>query len=410
MATDMRFERPDLSPPGETERCGRGSKSRSPTSTRNRTQRSRDIGSCSSSTNGRPAGASSSSARSDALPTRLSDEMPVNEIVSIPFQGAGIGILADRRTTAGLSVASPPVIHRTALADAQSRSGAHRHGLLLSLLAIVIIGTARQITRPARPRRRRRRIAIGDFDVAPAWTLTTNSDAWPSRLRAWPDTSPIASNCAAAPPGARTARFPSAPRHCRQSQCAAAARLTKPARAGRHCARPTSRHRRTAPSEFLSTCRHELRTPLHGVLGYAQIMRREPKTTHPARNLVAIERCGQHLLTLINDILDLTRIEAGKCASNARPPSCRSCATTCTIIAQRAAQKGLTLRREIAAEVPREIETLPSGCARSCLNLLSNAVKFTGRGSVALSRPGEPDGMHGGVRGPDSGVGIRKTN
>ena len=68
-----------------------------------------------------------------------------------------------------------------------------------------------------------------------------------------------------------------------------------------------------AKSEFLSNMSHELRTPLHGVLGYTQILRRDTNAGDSQReSLDAIERCGQHLLTLINEILDLAKVEAGK--------------------------------------------------------------------------------------------------
>jgi signal transduction histidine kinase len=142
-----------------------------------------------------------------------------------------------------------------------------------------------------------------------------------------------------------------------------------------------------AKSEFLSNMSHELRTPLHGVLGNAQILRRDLPHDSPAQeNLVAIERSGQHLLMLINQILDLTRIESGTTEIVQQPSDIRRLVhDTELIVAQRARSKGLQLAIDIAADVPALITTDALRLRQVLLNLLDNAIKFTESGRIRLT-------------------------
>ena len=148
-----------------------------------------------------------------------------------------------------------------------------------------------------------------------------------------------------------------------------------------------ARRANRAKSEFLSNMSHELRTPLHGVLGYAQILRHNPDTsTEQYENLEAIERCGQHLLTLINDILDLTKIEAGQMQLDLQATDLRQLLEDVRmIVAQRAQSKGLQLELSIAPDLPDTITTDAVKLRQILLNLLGNAVKFTEHGSIQLS-------------------------
>jgi signal transduction histidine kinase/CheY-like chemotaxis protein len=141
-----------------------------------------------------------------------------------------------------------------------------------------------------------------------------------------------------------------------------------------------------AKSEFLSNMSHELRTPLNGVLGYAQILQRDPTVTPAHReSLDAIETCGLHLLTLINDVLDLSKIEAGRLEVNRVPCDLhRLVKNIFEIVSPRAESKGLTFSTEIAAEVPKGILTDPTKLKQVLVNLAGNAVKFTDEGSVTL--------------------------
>ncbi len=162
-----------------------------------------------------------------------------------------------------------------------------------------------------------------------------------------------------------------------------------------------------AKSEFLSNMSHELRTPLHGVLGYAQILRRNPDTsTEQYENLEAIERCGQHLLTLINDILDLTKIEAGQMQLDLRATNLRQLLEDVRmIVAQRAQSKGLQLDLSLAPDLPESVITDPVKLKQILLNLLGNAVKFTENGSITLcAAPISPDRLR--LEVIDTGIGI----
>jgi PAS domain S-box-containing protein len=141
-----------------------------------------------------------------------------------------------------------------------------------------------------------------------------------------------------------------------------------------------------AKSQFLSSISHELRTPLNGVLGYAQILLREQNFAAEHRhNLRAIESCGQHLLTLINDVLDLAKIESGKIDIDEQPCDLFDLLDNVSnIIRERIDSKGLTYRLEIGASVPAVIRTDAVKLRQILVNLLGNAVKFTAHGEVAM--------------------------
>jgi signal transduction histidine kinase/DNA-binding LacI/PurR family transcriptional regulator/DNA-binding NarL/FixJ family response regulator len=141
-----------------------------------------------------------------------------------------------------------------------------------------------------------------------------------------------------------------------------------------------------AKSSFLANMSHELRTPLNAVLGYAQILRREPGlTAQHASGLDTIRRSGEHLLTLINGVLDLARIEAGKLEIFADKVSLPSLLHHVTeIIRLNAQAKGLEFRLDAAPDLPFTVRIDEKRLLQVLLNLLSNAVKFTERGSVVL--------------------------
>ncbi len=142
-----------------------------------------------------------------------------------------------------------------------------------------------------------------------------------------------------------------------------------------------------AKSQFLSNMSHELRTPLHGVLGYAQLLRRDGELNQAQRESVeAIERCGQHLLTLINDILDLTKIEAGRMQVDLQPVDLGQLIDDVrTIVASRAAAENLVLRIDVGTDIPAIVMTDAVKLKQILLNLLGNALKFTEQGVVSLS-------------------------
>ncbi len=141
-----------------------------------------------------------------------------------------------------------------------------------------------------------------------------------------------------------------------------------------------------AKSEFLANMSHELRTPLNGILGYAQILGRSkglPEKDHHGVNI--IHQCGTHLLTLINDVLDLAKIEARKLELFTHPihlPAfLQGVVEICGI---RAEQKGIEFYYEADASLPTGVVTDEKRLRQVLINLLGNAIKFTDHGSVTL--------------------------
>ena len=142
-----------------------------------------------------------------------------------------------------------------------------------------------------------------------------------------------------------------------------------------------------AKSEFLASMSHELRTPLNGILGYAQILRRNPDLTTMQRDgLSTIYNSGQHLLTLINDILDLAKIEARRMEIH---PSDLALPTFLNgvndIMKMAAQQKQIQLRYEPDPNLPRIVLADEKRLRQVLLNLLGNAVKFTDKGAVTFT-------------------------
>ena len=149
-----------------------------------------------------------------------------------------------------------------------------------------------------------------------------------------------------------------------------------------------------AKSEFLSHMSHELRTPLNGVLGYAQILQRDRDTTDGQKqNLKAIVSCGDHLLALINDVLDLSKIEAGRMEVDEAPCDLHKLIQGVgDVVRQRAQGKSLTFETEVSPEVPQGIVTDAGKLRQILVNLLGNAVKFTADGGVTLHVVESPKG------------------
>ncbi|KVV37553.1 hybrid sensor histidine kinase/response regulator [Burkholderia territorii] len=142
-----------------------------------------------------------------------------------------------------------------------------------------------------------------------------------------------------------------------------------------------------AKDQFLANISHELRTPLNGILGYAQMLQRDARLdTRQRASVDVIEQSGQHLLTLINDILDFARLGAGKLELQVGEVSLRAfLATIAEIVAVRAQQKRLALNYVAAADLPAVVRVDERRLRQVLLNLLANAVKFTDHGTVTLS-------------------------
>ncbi len=141
-----------------------------------------------------------------------------------------------------------------------------------------------------------------------------------------------------------------------------------------------------AKSEFLSNMSHELRTPLNGVLGYAQILQNDQQVTHEQmESLDAIKSCGHHLLTLINDVLDLSKIESGNMEFNITAVDLpKLIKGVYDMVLHRATAKGVKLDLLIQDGLPRGIKTDATKLRQVLVNLLGNAVKFTHKGTISL--------------------------
>jgi len=141
-----------------------------------------------------------------------------------------------------------------------------------------------------------------------------------------------------------------------------------------------------AKSEFLANMSHELRTPLNGILGYAQILRRSPNLNVKEVNGVGIiYKCGNHLLTLINDILDLSKIEArGMELYPTHFDFCGFLLSVREICQIRAEEKGLDFKYELSPSLPMGIYADEKRLRQVLINLLGNAIKFTEQGTVSL--------------------------
>ncbi len=142
-----------------------------------------------------------------------------------------------------------------------------------------------------------------------------------------------------------------------------------------------------AKSAFLAAMSHELRTPLNGVIGYAQILQADPRLVSDQRDRVRIvHQSGEHLLRMINDVLDLAKIEAGKLELRPAPFPLRDLIQDVTAAHAPAAHaKRLAFHTEIAPGLAPWVEGDAQKMRQVLDNLLGNAVKFTERGSVSLS-------------------------
>ncbi len=168
-----------------------------------------------------------------------------------------------------------------------------------------------------------------------------------------------------------------------------------------------AQHQSAVKSQFLAKLSHELRTPLHGILGLARLLQVDARDAATSHRVELIEASGRHLLALINDLLDASRIESGR--FTLRPERFElgsQFEQVAELFAVRAAAKGLRLETRLAMPRPHWVHGDPARWRQVLHNLLGNALKFSHHGAIVLTLAPGDGADHVRVSVQDSGVGI----
>ncbi|NJO48438.1 MAG: response regulator [Leptolyngbyaceae cyanobacterium RM2_2_4] len=166
-----------------------------------------------------------------------------------------------------------------------------------------------------------------------------------------------------------------------------------------------------AKSEFLANMSHEIRTPMNAILGFAQLLEVSALDTEQQQYLQLITRSGENLLAIINDILDLSRLEAGELQANSTQFALRSVVEDLIqLFRPQADEKGLSLNAAIAPDIPPLLIGPVDRLQQVLTNLIRNAIKFTPAGKVVLHIESKPQSDNSTTilqfRVQDSGIGI----
>ncbi|MCB1170440.1 MAG: response regulator, partial [Leptospiraceae bacterium] len=161
-----------------------------------------------------------------------------------------------------------------------------------------------------------------------------------------------------------------------------------------------------AKSSFIANMSHEIRTPMTSILGYADLLSEAQSSgEHFAEYLGRLKEAGQHLMAIVNDILDMSRIESGRLETEDLAASpVQILDEVSNMLRERSARKGLNFRRTVHPEVPELILTDPGRLRQILVNLLGNAIKFTESGSLEVEAGTLEQELFISVK--DSGIGI----
>ena len=152
-------------------------------------------------------------------------------------------------------------------------------------------------------------------------------------------------------------------------------------RAARQAAELASR----AKTEFLANMSHELRTPLNGILGTLEVVMQDKLDDELRENLHMAQNSSEHLLVLLNDLLDTAKLEAGEIELESNPTSIKEVVqTVCNTFMHAAVQKGIELQASIDTQAPDYVLTDPTRLKQILMNLVGNAIKFTSAGGVEV--------------------------